>query len=134
MYSCAYLVRVNLNMAVFSGVMKLRVIEALELELKHVRSQFGTGRLNSIDPFLQVNVDDENIARTAAKSRTLSPFWNEEFTATLHNAKCLNLTVFHSAVVGPDPFVANISVPLQEIIRRQEGQPDLWVSTSRFCL
>jgi len=114
-------------MAGFSGVMKLRVIEALELDLKHIRSQFGTGRLTSIDPYLQVNIDDENIARTAAKSKTLSPFWNEEFTATLHNAKSLNLTVFHSAVVGPNQFVANISVPLQDIIRHQEGQPDLWI-------
>eukprot|EP00112_Aurelia_sp_Birch-Aquarium-sp1_P011542 Seg2425.4 transcript_id=Seg2425.4/GoldUCD/mRNA.D3Y31 product="Protein kinase C epsilon type" protein_id=Seg2425.4/GoldUCD/D3Y31 len=114
-------------MAGFSGVMKLRVIEALELDVKHVRSQFGAGKITVIDPFLQVNVDDENIARTAAKAKTFSPFWNEEFTATLHNAKSLNLTVFHSAVVGPDPFVANISVPLQEIIRHQEGQPDLWI-------
>lgn len=105
--------------------MKLRAIEALELEVKHVRLQFGTGKLTSIDPFLQVNIDDENVARTAAKSRTFSPFWNEDFTATLHNAKLLNMTVFHSAVVGPDSFVANISVPLQEII--EEGQPDLWV-------
>ena len=112
-------------MAGFSGVMKLRAIEALELEVKHVRLQFGTGKLTSIDPFLQVNIDDENVARTAAKSRTFSPFWNEDFTATLHNAKLLNMTVFHSAVVGPDSFVANISVPLQEII--EEGQPDLWV-------
>ena len=119
-------------MAGFSGVMKLRVIEALELDAKHVRSQFGAGKLTVIDPFLQVNVDDENIARTAAKAKTFSPFWNEEFTATLHNAKNLNLTVFHSAVVGPDPFVANISVPLQEIIRHQEGQPDLWVGNFNF--
>eukprot|EP00794_Sanderia_malayensis_P020248 gene20248-22231_t len=112
-------------MAGFSGVMKLRVIEALELESGHVRLPFGTGKLTTIDPCLQVNIDDENIAKTVAKSRTFSPFWNEEFTATLHNARNLNMTVFHNAVVGPDLFVANINVPLQEII--EEGQPDLWI-------
>ena len=112
-------------MAGFSGIVKLRVLEAIELQAANVRSQFNVGYLTSIDPFLQVNVDDENVARTCPKTKTFSPQWNEDFSLKVHNAKIVSATVFHNATVGPNPFVATVNVPLQEII--EEGQPDLWV-------
>ena len=111
----------------FTGVMTLRVLEAMGLEEANVRSQVVTTfSVSSIDPYLQVNIDDENVAKTTKKFNTFSPVWEEDFSiGNLNNAKTLSFTVFHSSKVGEDSFVANSSVPLQAII--EEGQPDLWV-------
>ena len=107
--------------------MKLRILEAMGLEETNVRSQvLTTQNVSSIDPYLQVNVDEENIAKTSKKINTFSPVWSEDFSTNLHQAKFLSLTIFHSSKIGEDSFVANSTVPLQEII--EEGQPDVWVS------
>lgn len=115
--------------------MKLRILEAMGLEETNVRSQVVTTlNVSSIDPYLQVNVDEENIAKTSKKINTFSPAWEEDFKSDLHQAKMLSLTIFHSSKVGEDSFVANSTVPLEEIIA--EGQQDLWVcmSFSIFCM
>ena len=111
----------------FTGAMTLRVLEAMGLEEANVRSQVVTTlSVSLIDPYLQVNIDDENVAKTTKKFNTFSPVWEEDFSiSNLHNAKTLSFTAFHSSKVGQDSFVANSSVPLQAII--EEGQPDLWV-------
>lgn len=111
----------------FTGVMKLKVLEASELEETNVRSQLVTTlNVSSIDPYLQVNIDDAKVVKTTSKRGTCSPVWQEDFTANLVDAHVMSLTIFHSSILGEDPFVANSSVPLKEIIEGE--QPDLWVS------
>ena len=111
----------------FTGAMKLRILEAMGLEETKVRSNLITTLdLSSIDPYLQVNVDDENIYKTNKKLNTFSPEWDEDFSTNLKEAKVISFTVFHDSIVGGGAFVSNSAIPLQEII--EEGQPDLWVS------
>ena len=110
----------------FTGVMKLRIYEALGLEETKVRSSVITSLgVTSIDPYLQVNVDDENIYQTQKQINTFSPEWKEDFQTNLKDAKVINFTVFHTSIVGGGAFVSNSAIPLQEII--DEGQSDLWV-------
>ena len=110
----------------FTGTIKLRILEAMGLEETKVRSNvITTLGLSSIDPYLQVNVDDENIYQTSKKLSTFSPAWNEDYTTSLKDAKMISFTVFHGSIVGGGAFVSNSAIPLQEIM--EEGQPDLWV-------
>lgn len=43
------------------------------------------------------------------------------------NAKNINLTVFHDAALPPDDFVANCTIPLDELMHKDNPHP-LWVS------
>ena len=115
----------------FTGVMKLKVLEASGLEETNVRSQLVTTlNVSSIDPYLQVNVDDKKVAKTSNKKDTFSPVWQEDFISNLIDAQLMSLTIFHSSILGEDPFVANSTVLFKDII--DEGQPDLWVSIFLF--
>ncbi|XP_047133697.1 protein kinase C isoform X2 [Hydra vulgaris] len=110
----------------FTGFMKIRILEALDLNKTNVKSQFVTSmKVSSLDPYLQAYVDDQVIAKTSKKTATYCPVWEEDFSIDLHKAKMLSLTVFHSSIVGSDSFVANSSVLIQDII--DEGQSDLWI-------
>lgn len=110
----------------FTGAMKLRILEAMELEKNKIRSNvITTFDLSSIDPYLQVNVDDENIYQTQKQLNSFSPAWHEELNTDLKEAKMISFTVFHGSIVGGGSFVANSTIPLQLII--DEGQSDLWV-------
>ena len=113
----------------FTGILNLRIYEALELDqVPQVRSSVITSiKVSSIDPYLQVNVDDENLYQTQKQSNTFSPEWNEDFQTNLKEAKKISFTVFHDSIVGGGSFVSNSEIPLQEII--DEGQSDLWVRT-----
>jgi len=103
----------------FTGVMKLRILEAMGLDKIKVRSNvITTFGLSSIDPYLQVNVDDENIYQTQKQVNTFSPAWDEKFNADLKEAKVISFTVFHDSIVGGGSFVANSAIPLQEIVTR----------------
>lgn len=112
----------------FTGVLNLRIYEALELDqVPKVRSSVITSiKVSSIDPYLQVNIDDENLYQTQKQVNTFSPEWNEVFQTNLKDAKKVSFTVFHDSIVGGGSFVSNSEIPLQEII--DEGQSDLWVS------
>ena len=117
----------------FTGLLNLRIYEALELDqVPQVRSSVITSiKVSSIDPYLQVNVDDENLYQTQKQSNTFCPEWNEDFQTNLKEAKKISFTVFHDSIVGGGSFVSNSEIPLQEII--DEGQSDLWVRIF-FCL
>ncbi len=108
----------------FTGVMKLSVLEADGLEETSVRS-VTHNKVNSIDPYLQVNVDDKKLLKTKEKKDTFSPKWDEIFSHNLVNAHVMSLTLFHSALLGEDPFVANSSIHFQDIL--DEKQQDLWI-------
>lgn len=85
-----------------------------------------------IDPFVNIAVDDSTLEKTTAKSRTFKPVWNESFTLELIDAKVLQLTVFHKSAFSIDDFVANVSLPFEDIYNEQYNdtgrmESDLWV-------
>lgn len=43
------------------------------------------------------------------------------------NAKNIGLTVFHDAAIPPDDFVANCTIPFEDLAHRDKEQQDFWV-------
>ena len=111
---------------VFMGSVRLKVLEATDLKPAILAQR----RVKSIDPYVSVHVDDVPIAQTSSKPKTSTPIWNEEFESDIENGETLGITVFHNAIMPPDPFVANSSVPLEEIIN--SGTSDIWVRPGPF--
>lgn len=105
--------------------MTLKICEAHDLKPTDcsTRHQIAKGAL-LIDPYISVDVDDNEVARTTTKTKTLTPVWNENFVTEVHNGRTIGLTVFHDAAIPPDDFVANCSIPFEEI---KEKTNDLWV-------
>lgn len=68
--------------------------------------------------------------RTSTKAKTLDPKWDESFIHEIENASTLRFTVFSAATFAED-FVADCTIPLEDIIDRQENnQQEFWVSVS----
>lgn len=121
-------------MKFFNGSMTLKICEAHDLKPTDcsTRHQIAKGAL-LIDPYISVDVDDNEVARTTTKTKTLTPVWNENFVTEVHNGRTIGLTVFHDAAIPPDDFVANCSIPFEEI---KEKTNDLWVCLKHivfFC-
>lgn len=110
----------------FTGSVKLKVLEATDLKPPSLAQR----RVKSIDPYISVLVDDVPIAQTTSKQKTSTPIWNEEFETDIESGEKLGITVFHNALMPPDPFVANSKVPLEEIIN--SGTSDIWVRPGQF--
>ena len=116
----------------FTGSVKLKVIGATDLKPAVLAQRRTFGGLKSIDPYVSLNVDDVHIAQTSSKPKTSTPVWNEEFEREIENGETLGITVFHNAIMPPDPFVANSSVPFEEIMNSgTKGISDIWVWTKR---
>lgn len=116
----------------FTGSVKLKVIGATDLKPAILAQRRTFGGLKSIDPYVSVNVDDRHIAQTTSKQKTSTPIWNEEFESEIENGETLGITVFHNAIMPPDPFVANSSVPFEEIMNwGVKGVSDIWVETEK---
>ena len=118
-------------MVFFNGSMKLKICEASDLKPTDfsLRLNMGKGKgknMQLIDPYVSVDVDELNVARTSTKQKTFRPSWNEEFTSEIHNGQMIGITVFHDAAIPPDEFVANCSVAFEDIVAQQKN--DFWVS------
>lgn len=117
----------------FTGSMKLRVVEANGLKPPATTSLAYWGmKSTAIDPYVLLNVDDVPIAQTTSKPRTFDPVWNEDFESEVENGQVLGITVWHNSLMPPDPFVANSTVSLEEIIN--SGSSDIWVGCLRISL
>jgi len=114
----------------FNGSMKLTVCEAVDLRQTDcaTRHQVGLGlssNLQAIDPYVIVDVDDVPVAKTQTRLKTSCPSWLEEFSVDVHGGHTLGITVFHSAVIPPDVFVANCTVAFEDFV--QKPASDVWV-------
>lgn len=112
-------------MVFFNGSLKLKICEAIDLK----PTDFATRHLPNkqgqiIDPYIAVDVDDQQVARSTTKPKTTKPSWNEEFVTEVHNGQSLGFTVFHDAAIPPDDFVANCTLSFEEI---KETNSDIWV-------
>ena len=114
----------------FNGTMKLTVCEAVDLRPTDcaTRHQVGLGlsrNLQAIDPYVIVDVDDAPVARTQTRLKTCCPSWLEDFSVDVHGGHTIGITVFHSAVIPPDVFVANCSVAFENFVEKPAS--DIWV-------
>lgn len=45
----------------------------------------------------------------------------------------LGITVFHDAAIPPDDFVANCTIPFEDLMLRDKEATDFWVSFAANC-
>ncbi|XP_065347284.1 protein kinase C isoform X1 [Cloeon dipterum] len=115
----------------FSGIVKLKICEAsglrpTDFQKRHrANMAFGKPEDQPIDPYVMVDVDENHLDRSTTKPKTFDPVWNENFTTEVTNAVNLGLTVFHDAAIPPDDFVANCTIPFEELAHRDHN--DIWV-------
>ena len=95
---------------------------------KRLNMTFGKPDEQLIDPYVIVDVDEVHVAQSTTKQKTFDPVWNETFEHGAENAKTLTLTVFHDASIPPDDFVANCSIPFEDLLAREKDESDFWVS------
>ncbi|XP_046402389.1 protein kinase C [Ischnura elegans] len=113
----------------FTGTVKLKICEACGLrptdfQKRHTMA-FGKPDDQPIDPYVSIDVDENQFDRSSTKPKTCDPVWNENFTTEVQNAVNLGLTVFHDAAIPPDTFVANCSIPFEELAHRDHS--DIWI-------
>ncbi|KAK9745755.1 Phorbol esters/diacylglycerol binding domain (C1 domain) [Popillia japonica] len=117
----------------FTGNIRVKICEASGLRPtdRHKRHNMTFGKPADeqlIDPYVTVDVDEVHVAQSTTKQKTFDPVWNETFEHTVENAKTLTLTVFHDASIPPDDFVANCSIPFEDLLSREKDEGDFWVT------
>lgn len=114
----------------FSGKMKIEICEARKLRATDKQRKFWKEKEEpTLDPYVQLDVDELHLARTTTKLKTSDPVWNECFIHEVQQAIFLGLTIFHDAVLPPDYFIANCNIPFTELVKNlYEGINDFWVS------
>lgn len=121
----------------FTGTVRVKICEAgglkpTDIQRRHMT--FGKPEEPTIDPYVTIDVDDIHLARSTTKPRTCDPVWNEPFEHTVQGVDKLYLTVFHSAAIPPDKFVANCTIPFEELLRRKDDTNEFWVSLGSVFL
>ncbi|XP_011694303.1 PREDICTED: protein kinase C isoform X2 [Wasmannia auropunctata] len=113
----------------FSGKMKIEICEARKLRATDKQRKFWKEKEEpTLDPYVQLDVDELHLARTTTKLKTSDPVWNESFIHEVQQAVFLGLTIFHDAVLPPDYFIANCNIPFTELVKNlYEGINDFWV-------
>lgn len=110
----------------FSGTMRIEICEAVGLRATDKQRKFWQDE-PILDPYVLLDVDQNHLNRSSTKPKTFDPVWNESFTHEVQDAVILGLTVFHDAALSPDYFVANCSIPFEELVTRNDKTADFWV-------
>ncbi|KAJ2938584.1 hypothetical protein O0L34_g13081 [Tuta absoluta] len=115
----------------FSGTVRVKVCEATGLRptdfQKRHNMTFGKPDDQPIDPYVSIDADEHHLDRSTTKPKTFDPVWNETFIHEVHNVTSLGITVFHDAAIPPDDFVANCTIPFDELMHRDKDAADFWV-------
>ncbi|XP_034238693.1 protein kinase C isoform X2 [Thrips palmi] len=115
----------------FTGTVKVTICQASGLRptdfQKRHNMTFGKPDDQPIDPYVAIDVDENHLDRSSTKPKTFDPLWMESFTHEVQSAMNLGLTVFHDAAIPPDDFVANCTIPFEELLQRDKEASDFWV-------
>ncbi|CAK1547542.1 unnamed protein product [Leptosia nina] len=115
----------------FSGTVRVKVCEATGLRptdfQKRHNMTFGKPDDQPIDPYVSIDADEHHLDRSTTKPKTFDPVWNETFIQEVQNATNLGITVFHDAAIPPDDFVANCTIPFEDLMHREKDATDFWV-------
>ncbi|OWA52444.1 Calcium-independent protein kinase C [Hypsibius exemplaris] len=114
-------------MAVFTGTLKLRVVEASDLRPTDYAVRLVGSRKTTIDPYVSIGIDSDppHCLRTKSQSKTCSPMWNEDFSVEIQNGTALTLAIFDDRAIPPDEFVADCSLSFEEYA--QQSQTTGWI-------
>ncbi|PSN56883.1 hypothetical protein C0J52_00689 [Blattella germanica] len=114
----------------FTGTVRVKICEACGLrptDFQKRHKPFGKPDDQPIDPYVSIDVDENHLDRSSTKAKTFDPVWNESFVHDVQSAVNLGLTVFHDAAIPPDDFVANCSIPFEDLVHRDRDSTDFWV-------
>ncbi|KAK3573104.1 hypothetical protein QTP86_013221 [Hemibagrus guttatus] len=116
-------------MVVFNGLLKIKIIEALDLKptpwsLRHAVGPKAQSFL--LDPYIALNVDDSRVGQTSTKPKTNSPAWHDEFVAEVRDGHKIELSVFHDAPIGYDDFVANCTIQFEDLLQNGSKHFEDW--------
>ncbi|XP_053476796.1 protein kinase C epsilon type isoform X2 [Ictalurus furcatus] len=117
-------------MVVFNGLLKIKIIEALDLKptawsLRHAVGPKAQSFL--LDPYIALNVDDSRVGQTSTKPKTNSPAWHDEFVAEVRDGHKIELSVFHDAPIGYDDFVANCTIQFEDLLQNGNKHFEDWI-------
>ncbi|KAI9546877.1 hypothetical protein NQZ68_022823 [Dissostichus eleginoides] len=115
-------------MPVFSGLLKVRVCEAVDLKPTPWALRHAVGKSGSflLDPYLALNLDHTRLGQTATRTKTNSPAWHQEFCTEVREGRSLELSVFHDAPIGYDDFVANCTIQLEDLLQNGTRHYEDW--------
>lgn len=121
---------ISATMVVFNGLLKIKIIEALDLKptawsLRHAVGPKAQSFL--LDPYIALNVDDSRVGQTSTKPKTNSPAWHDEFVAEVRDGHKIELSVFHDAPIGYDDFVANCTIQFEDLLQNGSKHFEDWV-------
>lgn len=108
----------------FCGTLKLDICEATDL--KPTSLLHHGVKLTNIDPYVSIYVDEIYLAQTQAKGKSSTPRWDEHFEKFIDYGEILGLTVFHKAILPPDPFIANVTISLETLVK-EASSDSFWV-------
>uniref|UniRef100_A0A8C3AHT4 Protein kinase C n=1 Tax=Cyclopterus lumpus TaxID=8103 RepID=A0A8C3AHT4_CYCLU len=116
-------------MPVFSGLLKVRVCEAVDLKPTPWALRHAVGKSGSflLDPYLALNLDQARLGQTATRTKTNSPAWHQEFCTEVREGRSLELSVFHDAPIGYDDFVANCTIQLEDLLQNGTRHYEDWI-------
>uniref|UniRef100_A0A672J0S0 Protein kinase C n=1 Tax=Salarias fasciatus TaxID=181472 RepID=A0A672J0S0_SALFA len=116
-------------MPVFSGLLKVRVCEAVDLKPTPWALRHAVGKSGSflLDPYLALNLDQTRLGQTATRTKTNSPAWHQEFCTEVREGRSLELSVFHDAPIGYDDFVANCTIQLEDLLQNGTRHYEDWI-------
>lgn len=119
----------------FTGTIRVKICEATDLRRTDCMSRHflvtGVGKGpqdQTLDPYVSLDVDEVHWNKTQPRQKTFTPVWNEWFEHEVDGAAHLGLKIFHDSAVGNDDFVANATVPFDEIYGDNKTSADMWVS------
>ena len=110
----------------FTGSIKVKICEASDLRLTDCMTRYAQDK--TLDPYVSLEVDEVHWTKTQPRQKTFEPVWNEWFENEVAGAVHLGLKIFHDSAVGNDDFVADATVPLEEIFADNQTHADMWVS------
>lgn len=120
----------------FTGNIRVTICEAADLRLTDCMTRYvgvagvGKGQQElTLDPYVSLDLDEVHWNKTQPRQKTLTPVWNETFEHEVVGAVQLGLKIFHDSAVGNDDFVADATVPLEEICADSQTHADIWVSS-----
>ncbi|XP_066532450.1 protein kinase C, eta, b isoform X2 [Hoplias malabaricus] len=101
----------------FNGYLRLQIREAADLKpTTYSKRHMFNKKVQLLDPYIVVKVDDFKVGQTDTKQKTDRPVFNEEFCPYVSDAMELEITVFHDTPIGYDDFVANCRIQLEDLL------------------
>ncbi|XP_046834939.1 protein kinase C-like [Vespa crabro] len=111
----------------FTGTLKIEICEAIGLKMNEKQQDFSQEE-SILNCYVQIDINENHLDRSSTKYNTLDPVWNEIYTHEVQNAVVLRLILFHEVDLPYDYFVANCSIPFEELIGGElDKTTDLWV-------